>query len=241
MFRNYSKKLLLRSAIVLPAWMIVGMYVASMIIALGYYLFGRLGLSFESINENVLSTVLAVLLYVISAMIIIGVPYILTRKKPSLNDLGFSRLPTWTDILIAPAGFVIYIILSSILLMTATHLLPWFNPEQVQNTGFGNFGHSLDLVLAFIMLVVVAPLAEETLFRGYLFSRLRRDMPLWLATILTSVVFGFVHGAWNLAFDTFALSLVLCTLREYTSSIWASVLLHMIKNALAFYILFIVH
>jgi len=33
--------------------------------------------------------------------------------------------------------------------------------------------------------------------------------------------------------------LVLCTLRIVTGSIWAGVLLHMIKNGLAFYVLFV--
>jgi membrane protease YdiL (CAAX protease family) len=44
---------------------------------------------------------------------------------------------------------------------------------------------------------------------------------------------------WNVAADTFALSLVLCTLRQITGNIWAGVLLHMIKNGIAYYFLFI--
>jgi len=60
-----------------------------------------------------------------------------------------------------------------------------------------------------------------------------------VAALVTSLVFAAVHGQWNVAIDTFALSLVLCALREVTGTIWAGILLHMFKNAIAFYVLFI--
>jgi membrane protease YdiL (CAAX protease family) len=99
--------------------------------------------------------------------------------------------------------------------------------------------------LAFFTLVVLAPVAEETLFRGYLFGKLKHSVPVWAAALITSVLFGLVHVAfsaqpdWPLALDTFVLSLMLCTLRQVSGSLWASMLLHMIKNGVAFYILFL--
>jgi membrane protease YdiL (CAAX protease family) len=93
--------------------------------------------------------------------------------------------------------------------------------------------------LAFVTLVVVAPIAEEIIFRGYMYGKLKKFVPIWVAILATSLLFGAVHGAWNLAIDTFALSIVLCSLREFTGNIWASILLHMVKNGIAFYILFI--
>jgi membrane protease YdiL (CAAX protease family) len=99
--------------------------------------------------------------------------------------------------------------------------------------------------LAFVTLVVIAPLAEEVLFRGYLYGKLKQYIPIWLAVIVVSAIFGIFHLfgtdpiAWNLAVDTFALSVVLCVLRETTGNLWASVLLHMLKNGIAFYLLFI--
>ena len=93
--------------------------------------------------------------------------------------------------------------------------------------------------MAFLTLVVIAPVAEETIFRGYLLGKLRKFVPVWLAILATSVLFGAVHGAWNLAIDTFALSVVMSLLRQNTGSLWASILLHMTKNGIAFYILFI--
>ena len=95
-------------------------------------------------------------------------------------------------------------------------------------------------MLAFITLVVIAPVAEEVLFRGYLYGKLKKYVPVWAAILITSALFGLIHGTWNVAVDTFALSIILCLLRESTGGIWASILLHMIKNGIAFYFLFIV-
>ena len=44
--------------------------------------------------------------------------------------------------------------------------------------------------------------------------------------------------AWNLAIDTFALSVVACVLREMFGSIWPSILIHMMKNGLIATVLF---
>jgi hypothetical protein len=93
--------------------------------------------------------------------------------------------------------------------------------------------------------VIIAPIAEEVLFRGYLLGKLKKSVPIWLAILITSLLFGAFHlvnsgnYSWNLAIDTFALSIVLCSLRVLTGSIWASILLHMVKNGIAFYLFFI--
>ena len=70
-------------------------------------------------------------------------------------------------------------------------------------------------------------------------GKLRKSMPVWAAIIITSLLFALVHFQWNVALDTFALSIVLCLLRLVTKSLWAPILLHAMKNGLAFYLLFI--
>jgi membrane protease YdiL (CAAX protease family) len=94
-------------------------------------------------------------------------------------------------------------------------------------------------MLAFVTLVVLAPIAEETLFRGYLYGKLKGHVPAIIAAIATSLLFGVAHMQWNVGIDVFILSLVLCGLRSLTGSIWSGILVHMIKNAIAFYFLFI--
>jgi len=77
------------------------------------------------------------------------------------------------------------------------------------------------------------------LFRGYLLSKLRRHVATWIAILITSLLFGLVHFAWNVGIDTFALGIVLCLVTIWTKSLWPAILIHMLKNGIAFYFLFI--
>ncbi len=242
MLRNYFKLPKLAMALILPVWVFVSFFVAQAITVGVFWLLARLGgLTLSAINPAILNTTVAAILYIVTLLLAIGLPWLVKKVRTSREDIGLTRLPSWTDILMAPAGLIIYLILSSVLIYVATQLFPGFNVNQVQDTGFGNLHQSYEMLLAFITLVVVAPVAEEILFRGYLYGKLKKHIPIWAAILITSLLFGFIHGAWNLAVDTFALSVMLCLLRESTGSIWSSILLHMMKNGIAFYFLFIVH
>jgi membrane protease YdiL (CAAX protease family) len=72
-----------------------------------------------------------------------------------------------------------------------------------------------------------------------LYGKLKNRVPAVVAAIVTSLLFGLAHFQWNVAIDVFILSLILCALRSLTGSIWAGVLVHVIKNSLAYYLLFV--
>ncbi|NCQ54337.1 hypothetical protein COV88_01855 [Candidatus Saccharibacteria bacterium CG11_big_fil_rev_8_21_14_0_20_41_19] len=239
MLQNYSKLIKAATVLILPIWVLIGFYSAQAVAVNVVALMLALKRPLDSYDSAVVNSSVAAFVYVATLLIVIGIPYLLNRKRTSLADVGLNRLPTWTDIFLTPAALVTYFILSAILIMLATNVLPGFNVNQVQDTGFDQLSARYEYILAFMTLVVIAPIAEEVLFRGYLYGKLKKFVPVWAAIVVTSVLFGFIHGAWNLAVDTFALSVVLCLLRESTGSIWSSILLHMAKNGIAFYILFI--
>ena len=65
---------------------------------------------------------------------------------------------------------------------------------------------------------------------------------LWamiISIFLVSLTFGIVHLQWNVGVNVFAMSIVLCGLREITGTIYAGILLHMLKNGVAFYLLYV--
>lgn len=225
--------------IILPVWVFVGFMMAQLLIAGVFLALKAMGISFAVINESVFSTVVAALVYILSLLIVLGLPWLLKKRVTTLKDIGLTQLPTWADLGLGPAGFIVYVLASGVVVYVVGQLFPGFNATQTQDVGFSNLTEHYEYALAFATLVIVAPIAEETLFRGYLYGKLRKAVPIWLAMVITSALFGAIHGQWNVGIDVFVLSMVACSLREVTGGIWAGILLHMLKNGLAFYILFI--
>lgn len=166
-------------------------------------------------------------------------------KMANRKVLGLWDWPTWTDIGLAPVGFIVYYILAAVL-VSLFSLFPWFDVSEVQNVGFSYYVGGFDRVIAFITLVVVAPIAEEVIFRGWLYGKMREKIAaeysnvvsMIVSILLVSLLFGIVHFQWNVGVNVFALSIVLCGLREITGTIYAGILLHMLKNGVAFWLLF---
>jgi len=224
--------------IIFPLWVLIGFILAQIVVMIAFYTMNYFGVSFNGIDQSVLNTVIAALIYLLSLSIVLLLPLLVKKYRTSKQELGLTRLPSWMDIVLAPAGVAVYFLCAATLIYVAKQV-PGFDINQVQETGFDNLMRYYEYLLAFITLVVIAPIAEEVLFRGYLYGKLRKFLPVWVAVVITSVLFGFIHAQWNVAIDVFALSIVACTLREVTGSIWAGILLHMLKNGLAFYLLFI--
>jgi len=223
----------------LPVWVFFGFMLAQALVLAAIATLQAMGVSFQSVNEAIFNAVGGVVIYSLAILLVLGVPWVVKKRRTTKKDIGLQQLPRWMDIVWAPAGMIVYLILTSIVTQIAMQTLTFVDYSQAQETGFAQISGQLEYVLAFISLVVIAPLAEEILFRGYLLGKLRKYAPLWLSILITSALFALVHFQWNVAIDVFVLSIVLCLLRVYTGSLWASVLLHMLKNGVAYYFLFI--
>jgi len=174
--------------------------------------------------------------------------WFIRRKKGNLRSIGWTPFRAWFPVATL-AGFAVYFIGYAIALGILTHIFPALNVNQKQQLGFQNVSGSIDLTLAFLSLVVLPPLVEETVFRGFVFTGIRGKLHWAWAAVFTSALFATAHlefGSgqpllWVAAIDTFCLSLVLCYLREKTNSLWPGILLHALKNCIAFVTLFILH
>ncbi len=239
MLRNSSnaKKALL--IIGFPVWTFFSFMLAQAIIVVTLELARTVGVDFSAISEVIFNTVANGAIYTLSILIVIGVPWLVKKSRTTPEELGVQRYPNWKDFAWAPAGLVVYFILTAIITTLAMSFLPFIDYNQAQETGYSGISQQYEYILAFLMLVIVAPIAEEVLFRGYLFGKLRKYAPIWLSILITSVLFAMVHFAWNVGLDVFALSIVLCVLRVVSGSLWPSIMLHMMKNGIAFYFLFI--
>lgn len=92
---------------------------------------------------------------------------------------------------------------------------------------FGN------IVLAFILVVIVTPFAEEMMFRGTFFAGLRERYGFWPAAIVSSAVFAVMHlNPWSI-FCTFIIGMFYALLFEKTGSLVYSILGHGVNNLIA--------
>lgn len=172
--------------------------------------------------------------------------FVLGRFKASFYDIGLRR-PSVSDLGYSLAGFAVYLP-AVVLVMTAVKLwFPGVNLDQQQDIGF-QAAQGSSLILVFISLVILPPIVEELLMRGFLYTGLRTKLKVGWAALITSLLFATAHlqlgnGAplvWAAAIDTFILSMVLVWLREKTGKLWAPIGLHMIKNSIAFASLFLI-
>lgn len=170
------------------------------------------------------------------------VVWVLRRRTLRLGAIGFSRRIQWRDIKWTGLGFVVFYGLLIAVTAILTLLIPSFNVNAPQDVGFNVLSTPLDQVIALIALVILPPLGEETLMRGYLYSGLRSRLKFWPAMLITSLLFGAAHlstgvsGAlWAAGVDTFVLSVVLVYLREKTAALYAPIMMHGLNNLVAFF------
>ncbi len=182
----------------------------------------------------------------IEALVLLMIWGLLHVKKHNFSDIGLAW-PRLKDLGLAAAGFGVYFLLYLFIAIVAKLIFPGLNFQQEQQVGFETARAGFDLILVFISLVILPPIVEEILMRGFLYSGLKTKWPVPTAAVVTSLLFAIAHlqfgsGApllWVAALDTFTLSLVLIYLREKTGNLGAPIALHMLKNGLAFTLLFV--
>lgn len=86
-------------------------------------------------------------------------------------------------------------------------------------------------VTQFLYIAVITPLLEETLFRGLIYTRLRRVLPAGAAIILSAVIFGAAHGNIEQFLYASTLGLFIAAVFEKYDSLWASFAVHFAFNA----------
>lgn len=196
------------------------------------------------LNNSITAQFLFIL--IAESLVVLGVCLFVWQYKNGLKAIGIRR-PRWTDPLYGLGAVPVYLIAYLIAVSIITYLIPGLNVNEKQQLGFNNVSGAVQIILTFISLVILPPIAEEILFRGLLYSSLKKNLPTIVAVIGTSLLFAIGHlpeggsagPLYIAAIDTFILSLFLIYLREKTGGLWASMTLHALKNGIAFIALYV--
>ncbi len=87
--------------------------------------------------------------------------------------------------------------------------------------------------LVVLATVVVAPLAEEVFFRGFVFAGLRERLGWWRAALISAAIFSLVHLSPATILPIFVLGCFLAFLYDYSKSLWPAILVHATVNGLS--------
>ncbi len=89
------------------------------------------------------------------------------------------------------------------------------------------------LVLFVIVAVIMAPLFEETFFRGFLFRGFATSWGWVWGAVASAAVFGLAHLQLSVFVPLFALGFALAWVYKRTGSLWTSIALHALFNAIS--------
>ncbi|MEG1524482.1 MAG: type II CAAX endopeptidase family protein [Clostridia bacterium] len=145
------------------------------------------------------------------------------RKKPILASVGITPVSFSRLALLLPLGFTLNCFLSLALGLLPTSLMEGYNTATEVVAG------NTDL-LAILMVALIAPLTEEVVFRGLLYSRFRQGMPKWAAMLVSSVLFGALHGQIVWMLYAFCFGMLLCLITDWYGSLLGSIVLHFAFN-----------
>ena len=128
-------------------------------------------------------------------------------------------------------GAVVPLILLGLGMNVMTTFVMSFLPEELLNS-YQQSSSVYDEVGLIVLLhtLISAPIVEEWVLRGLVYDRMRKGMPVIAAMLISSVLFGLLHG--NLVWAAYAavLGMVLAWVFERTRSLLASILLHFSFN-----------
>lgn len=162
------------------------------------------------------------------------IAFILWRMKKrniDLNDLGSLDIRQ-KDVFLGTLLLAMFIALEEIYMW----ILGIEMPE-----GFITFMLSEPIILSLISVIIIAPIAEEFLFRGFLYSQLKRTkLGPWGAITLSSLLWTVIHFQYEILIllVLFVFGIFLGYLRMAYNSLSLPIILHAINNAFAFFLIY---
>ena len=156
------------------------------------------------------------------------------RGAPFWHSLGWTKLRNktkdWTGtpwfFFLSGCGLALFVAAASSRIKNTEHV-------PIQEL----FKNRSAAMLLMAMAVLVAPLVEETVFRGYLYPLFAKSLGVFPGVLITGTLFGLMHGAqlgwtWGLVILLIFVGVVFTFARARAGTVVASFLLHLGYNSM---------
>ncbi|MGH1353080.1 MAG: lysostaphin resistance A-like protein [Methyloligellaceae bacterium] len=164
-------------------------------------------------------------------LVVVPLLMIVLRFNSTIDLIDFLKLtpPSGRDVALWLGVLVLLLILSTILSgIVGRPVIPEFL--------IAAYGSASSVLIFTVAIALCAPVWEELVFRGFLFSGLQSTILGTVgAAIITSALFAAIHTQYDLYImvEIFIIGIVLCISRQQTGSLWVPVMLHSINNLIA--------
>jgi membrane protease YdiL (CAAX protease family) len=134
----------------------------------------------------------------------------------------------------APGKAIFWVVPAALMVVYGVNVVYDSFVTTKQQAVVSDFPRSVGGLLLFILLaVVIAPMLEETFFRGFMFQGFANSFgPVWGA-IISAALFSLSHQQLDIFVPLFVLGLALAWSFYHTRSLWANIALHATFNAIA--------
>jgi membrane protease YdiL (CAAX protease family) len=183
-------------------------------------------------EQSQLNIMLAVTILV-DAIIVFFIIWLVRRRGGGAAHLGFRPLSAGA-IYLPALGFLVAL---GILIAYAA-VVQWLGVEELvprNNAPRGVFESTTSTVLFGCLAIIFAPIAEEVIFRGFLFGGLRKWFAPWLAVIVSGLLFGLVHAELGVIIPISLIGMLLAVIYLQANSILASMGTHFLFNTVSFF------
>jgi uncharacterized protein len=198
----------------------VGVIVASGIVAIPFALAGA---DLDSGGFIIVGTI-------VQDLVMIAAAYFVTADLGRPTERTFGLRPFKSS-----AFGWIFAALVAYLVLTSIYTVLVDPPSEQLPSGLEDAGQNLLVAVATgMLLIIVAPVAEEVFFRGFLYQAFRNSFGVLPGALLSALIFGAIHFEFFKLVQLAILGVILALLFEKTRSLWSPIILHAVNNTLAY-------
>jgi membrane protease YdiL (CAAX protease family) len=216
-----------------PAWYGIGAILAGLVAALllSIVIIGLFAVGGANVSDQPpsLALVLTVVQDACWVLAVLGFAGRITRPRAwqfGLRGTRFWRAVGWAALALGIS------IVASLVYVKAFHV--HVKQSTLKELGAGNGAFVTALIG--VLVVGVAPVVEEFVFRGFLYGTLRTRFSFLPAAALDGLIFGGIHATTGVSAipPLIVLGFVFCMVYEATGSILPTICLHALNNMIAF-------